>query len=314
MNPLRRIKMRDFFANLFKCTSETMVERIKSPIVGAFVFSWLFFNWKIILILLFSDSKIEDKIDVISKYITLESFLYPAIFSVVYSLAIPVVSVVVEWCLKKVSMNSIELAYAKKNIGLIKKKDSEKLRADADIAYERQKTGAEKEIQEMRENITKSKEREGILVKERESAISEKNEILKINEVLKKESDYLNVELSQLRKENSKLKSMVQINNNSIEGMESFNGNGFTNNMATAATMNKYKDDILKVIGVKENASMATVAENIYLRDKIMSIPDIKNIFPSIKSIFRKDISFTQFLNTLNLEQLSSFRSTILFE
>ncbi|HHN8474158.1 TPA: hypothetical protein ACRRWY_001547 [Morganella morganii] len=305
--------MKDFFANLFKCTSETMIERIKSPIVGAFVFSWLFFNWKTILILLFSDSKVEDKIDIISKYITLESLLYPAIFSIVYSLAIPVISVVVEWCLKKVSINSIELAYAKKNIGLIKKKDSEKLRADADIAYERQKTGAEKEIQEMRENITKSKEREGILVKERESAINEKNEILKINEGLKKETDYLNVALSELRKENSKLKSIVEINNNSVEGIESYDVNEFVNKSA-ATTRVKYKNDILKVIGIEENESMAKVAENIYLQDKIMSIPDIKNIFPSVKSIFRKDISFIQFLNTLNLEQLSSFRSTILFE
>lgn len=290
-----------------------MIERIKSPIVGAFVFSWLFFNWKTILILLFSDSKVEDKIDIISKYITLESLLYPAIFSIVYSLAIPVISVVVEWCLKKVSINSIELAYAKKNIGLIKKKDSEKLRADADIAYERQKTGAEKEIQEMRENITKSKEREGILVKERESAINEKNEILKINEGLKKETDYLNVALSELRKENSKLKSIVEINNNSVEGIESYDVNEFVNKSA-ATTRVKYKNDILKVIGIEENESMAKVAENIYLQDKIMSIPDIKNIFPSVKSIFRKDISFIQFLNTLNLEQLSSFRSTILFE
>lgn len=290
-----------------------MIERIKSPIVGAFVFSWLFFNWKTILILLFSDSKVEDKIDIISKYITLESLLYPAIFSIVYSLAIPVISVVVEWCLKKVSINSIELAYAKKNIGLIKKKDSEKLRADADIAYERQKTGAEKEIQEMRENITKSKEREGILVKERESAINEKNEILKINEDLKKETGYLNVALSELRKENSKLKSMVEINNNSVEGIESYNVNEFANK-AAATTRVKYKDDILKVIGIEGSESMAKVAEDIYLHDKIMSIPDIKNIFPSVKSIFRKDISFIQFLNTLNLEQLSSFRSTILFE
>lgn len=290
-----------------------MIERIKSPIVGAFVFSWLFFNWKTILILLFSDSKVEDKIDIISKYITLESLLYPAIFSIVYSLAIPVISVVVEWCLKKVSINSIELAYAKKNIGLIKKKDSEKLRADADIAYERQKTGAEKEIQEMRENITKSKEREGILVKERESAINEKNEILKINEELKKETGYLNVALSELRKENSKLKSIVEINNNSVEGIESYNVNEF-GNKAAATTRVKYKDDILKVIGIEGSESMAKVAEDNYLQDKIMSIPDIKNIFPSVKSIFRKDISFIQFLNTLNLEQLSSFRSTILFE
>lgn len=287
-----------------------MVERIKSPIVGAFVFSWLFFNWKIILILLFSDSKVEDKIDVMSKYITLESFLYPAIFSVVYSLAIPVISVVVEWCLKKVSINSIALAYAKKNIGLIEKKDSEKLRADADIAYERQKTGAEKEIQEMRESITASKEREGILVKEKEDAISEMNKVLKDMKSIRKESELLFIELGEVKKENGILKEQIKEKNNYLESVENMRLiNGEYSNVYSAS----YKNDIIDAIGVDGSVNMADFMNDVYLKDKVMSIPNIKEIIPSNKSNVIKHITFKQFLDALNFEQLSSFRNTVLF-
>lgn len=310
MNPLWRTNMRDFFANLFKCTSETMVERIKSPIAGAFVFSWLFINWKSVLILLFSDAQIESKINSISEYITFWSFGYPLLFAIGYCVLIPLITLTIEWALRKVSIASIKLAYMKKNTGLIQKKESEKLRADADIAYERQKTDSEKEIQEMRESITASKEREGILVKEKEEAISEKNNLLKSMDSMKKEVSSLYAELDEIKKENYLLKDRIEKNKIYLDGV---NNVGLMNGEYFNLPSESYKHDIIDATGIKENVSMANVMSDIYLQDKIMSIPDIKNIIPSVKSSVIKSITFKQFLNALNFEQLSSFRNSVLF-
>lgn len=177
MNLVWRIKMREFFSNLFKSTSETMVERVKSPIVGTFIFVWLFYNWKIILILLFGNGEIENKIDIVSVYITAKSFYYPFSIAVLYCVVIPIITLLIDVTLRKASEASIELRYEKINKEYIEKKKTEKLRADADIAYERQKTGAEKEIQEMRVAINESKNKEGILTKERDDVLLKNNEL-----------------------------------------------------------------------------------------------------------------------------------------
>ncbi len=287
-----------------------MVERIKSPIAGAFVFSWLFINWKPILVLLFSDDNIERKIEYMSKDITVGSFGYPLLFAIGYCVVIPFVTLAIERTLRKVSIKSIELAYMKKNIGLIQKKESEKLRADADIAYERQKTDSEKEIQEMRESITASKEREGILVKEKEEAISEKNNLLKNMELIKKESNSLYAELDEIKKENYLLKDKIEKNNTYLDGV---NNVGLINGEYFNVPFESYKHDIIDATGIKENIIMTDVMSDIYLQDKIMSIPNIRKIIPSVKSSVIKSITFKQFLNALDFEQLSSFRNSVLF-
>ncbi|MDK7098241.1 hypothetical protein [Klebsiella aerogenes] len=60
--------MLDFFKELISSFKNTALERVKSPILGAFVFSWFVFNWKGFLILLFSKSGIEERIIYIGHY------------------------------------------------------------------------------------------------------------------------------------------------------------------------------------------------------------------------------------------------------
>jgi hypothetical protein len=50
--------MKEFLQSIFKSTQE----RIKNPFVGAFMTSWVLFNWKPILFLVFSVTSIEYKI------------------------------------------------------------------------------------------------------------------------------------------------------------------------------------------------------------------------------------------------------------
>ncbi|EML0562618.1 TPA: hypothetical protein L9968_000548 [Klebsiella aerogenes] len=60
--------MLDFFKELISSFKSTALERVKSPILGAFVFSWFVFNWRSFLILLFSKSGIEERIIYIEHY------------------------------------------------------------------------------------------------------------------------------------------------------------------------------------------------------------------------------------------------------
>ena len=76
---------------LFNSFKGHLEDRITNPILGAFCLSWFFFNWKLILILLFSNSTIEEKIAAIElNHISLTNMLWlPLGFTVFYLLILP---------------------------------------------------------------------------------------------------------------------------------------------------------------------------------------------------------------------------------
>lgn len=78
-------------------------ERIKNPIIGAFVFSWMAINWRIVLIILFSNKKVIYKIDLIeAKYIDINlNFWYPLAFAAFYVLILPYVMALFDWLSQK---------------------------------------------------------------------------------------------------------------------------------------------------------------------------------------------------------------------
>ena len=79
--------LKDFLPSIKK----SFDDRMTNPIVGAFTLSWCMANWKIFLILFFSDKAIEDKISVIEKsYTSLSTILYyPMFFTALYLVAFP---------------------------------------------------------------------------------------------------------------------------------------------------------------------------------------------------------------------------------
>ena len=78
-------------------------DRIKNPVIGAFAFSWMAINWRIVLVLLFSDKKIIDKIQHIQdNYVDLVlNFWYPLGFSVFYVLVLPYLMALFDWLSQK---------------------------------------------------------------------------------------------------------------------------------------------------------------------------------------------------------------------
>jgi hypothetical protein len=66
-------------------------ERIKNPFLGAFIISWVAFNWKPVIILFFSEKEVEQKISFINQnYLSIKYNLWlPLIFAILYVVLLP---------------------------------------------------------------------------------------------------------------------------------------------------------------------------------------------------------------------------------
>lgn len=67
--------MLDFIRDIFASFRQSSLERVRSPFLGAFVFSWLGFNWPILAILFFSNREIEKRLVYITDNFGIESYL-----------------------------------------------------------------------------------------------------------------------------------------------------------------------------------------------------------------------------------------------
>lgn len=68
--------------NVFSSVESNASQRINNPFYGAFILSWLVFNWKIILIILFSQKNIYSVIDDVDDSLCIEyGFIYPFLSS-----------------------------------------------------------------------------------------------------------------------------------------------------------------------------------------------------------------------------------------
>lgn len=217
--------MLDFFKEIFTAARSTAVERVKSPVVGALFFSWIAFNWDNILVMLFSAATIENKIVMIKDNSTIfTAIIWPVVSAAFISMVLPVISAMVIWGQNKPTMFSMG-KYAIRNDAILDRKiATEKKRAQADIAYEREKTGEQEIIQRMREDIEKSKEKTGEISKEKEALVAEKNvlihekkELIQIKENMTIEYDMLLSDYSDMKNENSSLKDEIKNKSSQID-------------------------------------------------------------------------------------------------
>lgn len=164
--------MLDFIKELMSSVRKTSTERISNPFYGVFILTWISFNWESVSIFIFSDLPMQERVRFINSAYP-PMILYPFIFSVVLTFVLP-------WCTEKVtffqskSLNrtSTLLAVRKKKM-LTADISVERFRAKKDVAYERYRVGADKEVQLMRESIADSAERTGTLTASLDEALSE---------------------------------------------------------------------------------------------------------------------------------------------
>lgn len=175
---------------------DTAKERLKNPLLGSFIFSWVIFNWKPIFYIVLSENSIENKIDFISEcYSSLNNaFWFPLIFSIFYIVVFPYIL----WAFDKLSSKAI--IGRKENVLNLNISD---IRNKQKIAVE------ESDL----ENIKASYRDKADLNKKIEilnNQLNEKEEIIEMQ----------NVELNQIKSEENRLKEFIKNNEN-----ETFNEN-----------------------------------------------------------------------------------------
>ena len=80
--------MNSFFTFL-KDLIEASKERLKTPITRNFLFTFLFYNWRPILFIIFSKASIEDKIIIINhEYCKPDALLYPFLIAIFYTIGV----------------------------------------------------------------------------------------------------------------------------------------------------------------------------------------------------------------------------------
>ncbi|RLT87506.1 MULTISPECIES: coiled-coil domain-containing protein [unclassified Ketobacter] len=84
--------------DVFNEASNHFASRLRDPLLGAFTFGWLIFNWKAIGVLLFSEKMIEERIEFIDgNYFFIQNLiLFPLLFSILVSLIGPWISLGVQ--------------------------------------------------------------------------------------------------------------------------------------------------------------------------------------------------------------------------
>lgn len=168
--------MLDFIKELLASLKKTSTERISNPLYGVFILTWLAFNWESVAILLFSDLNMQERVRFINSAYPL-MHIPPFVASVILTFILP-------WCTEKITFfQSKSLSRTSSLLAIRKKKmltadiSVERFRAKKDVAYERYKVGAEKEVQSMKEEITLSTKRTGELTQERDIALSKLSEL-----------------------------------------------------------------------------------------------------------------------------------------
>ena len=102
-------------AELIKEVMDSSKERVKSPILGSYICSFLLFNWRPIILLIFSEESIEDKFMVIETcYVSYWTWLGPLIIVAIYTFLLPWIMVGVDIVLKPAKEKRIKHIYSSK--------------------------------------------------------------------------------------------------------------------------------------------------------------------------------------------------------
>lgn len=203
-------------------------ERLGNPIIGTFAMSWVFCNWRTIVILLFSDKSIEKKIETItSNYSEINLILlYPLYFTIFYVFLMPWILYGVQILQEKSNHPRRRLRYEteiilndlklKSTIGELEI-EQERLRhslknefeqKSQELEIQREKSKYEFEIEKERKKMEfELEERKADYenhLKRRESEMAFENKMRELDYEEKRKRDNLELEQLKIRNENLK--------------------------------------------------------------------------------------------------------------
>ncbi|EOC1302281.1 hypothetical protein ACR2RQ_002923 [Cronobacter dublinensis] len=107
--------MLDFIREIFASFRQSSLERVKSPFLGAFVFSWIGFNWPMLAILFFSNREIEKRLVYIDLNFGIGTYLLgPLSTAALIALLLPQINKLVTRIQDKPNSDTVELSLASK--------------------------------------------------------------------------------------------------------------------------------------------------------------------------------------------------------
>jgi hypothetical protein len=109
------------FFDFIKSLLDSAKERLKTPITGAFIWSFIIYNWRPMAVLFFSNASIEDRIVVVNYeyfngWLILPVIFVPILMSFIYTVAVPMLMVKIDKILAKTKKDRIEKIYEDKGI------------------------------------------------------------------------------------------------------------------------------------------------------------------------------------------------------
>lgn len=180
-------------AELIKEVMDSSKERVKSPILGSYICSFLLFNWRPILLLIFSEESIEHKFMVIETcYINFWTWLGPLIIVCIYTFALPWFMVGIDIALKPAKQKRIKHIYATKIFTTAEKVEL----AREEVTLKNIESG-NKDRQDLLDQI------ETLKTTHEQIKQADKNNIDALNEKLKESNELLSRASEQLKNENA---------------------------------------------------------------------------------------------------------------
>lgn len=235
----------------FSSTINTAAQRVSNPVFGAFSLSCIAFNWKSILYLLLSDSGIIDKITYISDNSSWSTvILFPCLSVVVLCGGLPWINNLISAWQAKPLDNNDSIENHRKAKRILRATRLQRLQAKHDVTYDKVKTGAEKDIQGMKEQITESQARMGELTAEKEKLAGELSDALDKLRSMQEAAETFKGEADRFRRRNIEKQAQIdeltkknEENTNLILKLSSENLNGNITSKAGQMMANAMRKD-----------------------------------------------------------------------
>lgn len=200
------------FFDFLKDINDTAKERLKTPITGAFFFSFVIWNWRPLVVLLFSDAQIEDRIVIVNnEYCSFWAIFWPLVLAFFYTLVVPKIMVAINNDLAPTKEKRVEDIYKTK-----KHQTSLKIElAKQEFELKNIETG-NKQIEDLQQEVQKLRSSKDELIVNHKDEIgllqAELNQMIKnyqtssdnssrLNNDLRVFNEDLNSELQELKKE-----------------------------------------------------------------------------------------------------------------
>ncbi|ELY5839776.1 hypothetical protein SNN66_000919 [Cronobacter sakazakii] len=149
--------MLDFIRDILASFRQASLERVRSPFLGAFVFSWLGFNWPMLAILFFSKREIEKRLVYIGDNFGIESFIIgPLCTSALIALLLPQINKLVTKIQDKPNTDTVEMSLESKIKIAKKQQEIAEIEARKKLAEKREERYIEEGIHNIKDKMEKA--------------------------------------------------------------------------------------------------------------------------------------------------------------